>query len=48
VRNGCGAVVVTPSRYVAGLGVSKALAIRNARNRAHDGHAKLLAWVCSG
>jgi hypothetical protein len=48
VRDGCGAVVVTPSRYVAGLGVSKSAAVSDARRRAHDGRARVLAWVCSG
>lgn len=48
VRDGCGAVVVTRTRYVAGLGVSKSAAVREARHRAHDSRARLLAWVCSG
>jgi hypothetical protein len=34
--------------FVAGVGLTKDLAFRKARERAHESHAKRVAWVYSG
>ena len=48
VYDQCGAVVETPTKFVSGAGPGKLAAIRDARRRAHDHHARFIAWVCSG
>jgi len=47
VRNQCGAVVATQTRFVPGVGRTKRKAIRDARRRA-NGPDELVAWTCSG
>ncbi len=48
VRRECGAAVETQAAYWAGVGRSHNAAIRDARRRAHDRHAKFIVWTCSG
>jgi hypothetical protein len=48
VRNRCAAVVEHRTAFVAGMGSTKAAAIRTACGRARDRHAPMIAWVCSG
>jgi hypothetical protein len=47
-RNRCAAVVVGSTGFVAGMGSTRRGADRTARRRAHDKHARELAWTCSG
>jgi hypothetical protein len=48
VRNRCAAVVITRTRFYAGIGSSRSRAVHDARRRAHDPYARRLAWTCSG
>ena len=48
VRNGCAAVVETPTRYVPGVGRTRRRAVLNARRRARAPRARRVAWTCSG
>jgi hypothetical protein len=48
VRDFCAAAVVTPKGFWGGFGPTHNAAIRAARKHAHNSHAKLLTWVCSG
>ncbi|MGI8714295.1 MAG: DUF4189 domain-containing protein [Solirubrobacteraceae bacterium] len=47
VRNGCAAVVRSPGYFFAGLGLTRAGAIRNARYRSDTSGTALVAWTCS-
>ena len=50
VRNQYAALVLKRSNgvFVAGVGLTKHLAFAKARHRAHEPHAKKIAWVYSG
>jgi hypothetical protein len=48
VRNRCAAVVLTSTRFYAGIGSTRRRAVHDARRRAHSPHARRLAWTCSG
>jgi uncharacterized protein DUF4189 len=48
VRNECAAAVETPTRFWGGWGPNRKAAITSARRHAHQRHAHLLAWTCSG
>lgn len=47
MRDGCAAVVRSPNYYWAGIGLSRAAAIRNARYHSNTPGTALVAWTCS-
>ncbi|MGI8505441.1 MAG: DUF4189 domain-containing protein [Solirubrobacteraceae bacterium] len=48
VRDQCAAAVETRAAFWGGFGPSRTAAIRDARRRAHDRHARFIVWTCSG